>query len=319
MTLSGLLAIYKPPGISSKDVSRKLTRVIGKYKMGHVGTLDPIAEGVLPILLGKATRLQDYLLSSKKSYDCDIFLGKSTDTLDVEGEMTEEASFSHVTSELVREKMSSLLGEQIQIPPIYSAVKYKGKALYKYARAGEAEEVPLEELKREVVIHSLEMIALKDGVLRFSAEVSKGTYIRVLAHDLAKLLGTLGHVTRLIRTKSSDIDVKETVELKTLLDSLAQDKGALAQFFLPLEKINIALEKVTIFSSEHKKRIFQGQRLSLQAGKDFSARECFLSALINSCETKEVLLKNKDSSLFAIAEFSKNSKGFSLKIKKGLV
>ena len=319
MSYSGLLAVYKPPGMSSKDVSRKLTRVLGKHKMGHVGTLDPIAEGVLPILFGKATRLQDYLLSVKKSYECHLTLGVSTDTLDSEGATVEEASFEHVTSSQIEDEIKGFLGAQSQTPPLYSAVKYKGKPLYKYARENKGSEVPLEELSRQVCIYGFELLSFEDGVIRFSADVSKGTYIRVLAYELARSLGTVGHVSRLIRTESSGIKLAQTVRLDPLLETLSEDEARLNEFFVKLSDIEISLGRIRFLSSQHKDRLFQGQRLTLQLDRDFELGEGFSEELLNSCEGKEVLLEDEKLSLFAIATCSKTYNGFSFKIKKGLV
>ncbi len=316
---NGLLPIYKPSGISSKDVSRQLTRVLGKLKMGHVGTLDPIAEGVLPILLGKATRLQDYLLSSKKTYQCEILLGKATDTLDSEGDFVEESSYEHVTKELILEKLSSFLGRVEQIPPIYSALKYKGNPLYKYARAGKAEEVPLHELKRDIEIYHLELLSFEDGRIVFETDVSKGTYIRVLGYDLAKSLGTCAHMTKLIRKKSSSIEVKQTVFLKDLIEGL-QSGASLEKFLIPMKDIPMDFPRCEIFSTTDTERLLQGQRLTLTPNVSFKVDSLFLERVLNSSgEEEEVLLENKDYSLFALAVVSRNPRGVSFKIQKGLV
>lgn len=316
---SGLLAIYKPSGISSKDVSRQLTRVLGKLKMGHVGTLDPIAEGVLPILLGKATRHQDYLLSSKKTYQCEIFLGKATDSLDSEGDVVEESSYDHVTKELILETLSSFLGKHEQIPPIYSAVKYKGNPLYKYARAGKSEEVPLHELKRNIEIYHLELLSFEDGRIVFESDVSKGTYIRVLGYDLARRLGTCAHMTKLIRKKSSSIHMEQTVFLKDLIEGL-QSGVSLEKYLIPMKDIPMDFPRCEIFSTSDTKRLLQGQRLTLTPSIDFKMDSVFLERILNSSgEEEEVLLENKDYSLFALAVVSRNPQGVSFKIQKGLV
>ena len=319
MSYSGLLAVYKPPGISSKEVSRKITRVLGKNKMGHIGTLDPIAEGVLPILFGKATRLQDYLLSTRKSYECDLTLGESRDTLDSEGALVDELSFEGLTYFQVEEKIKTFVGKQSQIPPLYSAVKYQGKPLYKYAREGKGDQVPLHELSRQVCIHGIKLLSFENGIIRFSADVSKGTYIRVLAFELARSLGTLGYVSRLVRTESSGIKLTQTVSLELLLDVLSEGESRLRDFFVDLSDINIPLMKVRFLFEQHKNRLFRGQKLTLQLDKDFKLGEGSRVDLLNSCEEKEVLLEDGKSSLFAIATCSKTYNGFSFKIKKGLV
>ena len=131
---TGVLPIHKPRGMTSKDVSRVLQRILGRVKMGHVGTLDPDAEGVLPVLFGAATRVQDLLLNSPKTYFCIVFLGETTDSLDREGTVTATAPWEHVTLAAAREAATAFLGPIEQVPPAFSAVKYQGKALYTYAR-----------------------------------------------------------------------------------------------------------------------------------------------------------------------------------------
>ena len=313
-----MMPVYKPAGMTSKDVSRKLTRILGKCKLGHVGTLDPIAEGILPILFGKATRLQDYLHVSSKTYECDVLLGTATDTLDREGEVIEEASFDHIKEEDVLKVLDSFLGEQDQTPPIYSAVKYNGKPLYKYARASKEEEVPLDSLTRRVIIHQLKLIRFQEGSFTFSAEVSKGTYIRVLASDIAKALGTIGHITKLVRSKSSGLSLNETLPLDTILDGLSEGKP-LSDFLLPLSKMKVSLDRLRILSSDHVTRLYQGQILSLKFNESFESCDSFSPKGLSSCEEKEVLLEDRDCRLFAIAIISKKFDSFSFKIKKGLV
>lgn len=315
---TGLLVINKPSGMTSKDVSRRITKIVGKCKIGHVGTLDPIAEGVLPILFGKATRLQDYLLSSKKTYECEVFLGKATDTLDCEGQVVKELPYVHVTHDLIINKIKDLVGEQVQIPPLYSAVKYKGKPLYKYARENQGEDIPLNELKRKVIVYDFKLISYDGRKIKFSADVSKGTYIRVLAYELTKLLGTVGHVVKLVRTYSSCISIEKSILLEELLRNLSSG-SSLNQFLIPLSHINLSLEKLTVLSQDYKTKLLQGQKLSLAPETDALDSTAFSKELLTSCEHKEVLLQDKNYLLFAIAELSLNNKGFSLKVKKGLI
>ena len=144
MILNGILPVYKPQNISSKDVSRKLYKLFGKHKMGHVGTLDPIAEGVLRIVVGSYSRLQDNLLDSLKIYECKVELGFETDSLDRSGNVIVRSDFKQVTLSSLQEKALSLVGKITQVPPLFSAVKYKGKPLYKYVREGRADQIPLE-------------------------------------------------------------------------------------------------------------------------------------------------------------------------------
>ena len=177
--VNGVLPVYKPRGVISKDVSRWILKNFGKVKLGHVGTLDPMAEGVLPILLGKSTRLQDYLLDSVKSYEFDIEFGYETSTMDQEGERISEAPFDHVTSSDIEKACANIEGSYIQTPPMYSAIKYKGKPLYEYAREGRSDEVPLDILKKTVSIYSCKCTSFNNNVATIVIECSKGTYVRV--------------------------------------------------------------------------------------------------------------------------------------------
>lgn len=331
MSFSGMLPVYKPSGLTSKDVSRKLTRILGKVKLGHVGTLDPMAEGVLPVLFGKATRLQDYLHVSSKIYECDVLLGSSTDTMDKEGEVTEEAPWNHVTEKMVLEALKKFEGPQIQVPPLYSAVKYKGKALHKYARSQKEDEVPLEDLKREVFIDEIKLLRFDSQSFTFSAKVSKGTYIRVLAHDLAKELGTLGHITRLVRQESSGLTLGETTSLEEILKSLTEG-ASLSDFLIPLSKMPIALERLHFKSERLVMNLQQGQTFFLSEIESMINLPSSLRERLTSCEGMEVLLENRDHLVFGIASLSKTSRsrlgekisqkasdGFILKMKKGLL
>lgn len=251
--LSGLLPIYKPTGMISKDVSRILQRNFGKLKLGHVGTLDPLAEGVLPIVIGKATRLQDYLLTSEKIYDVDIAFGYQTDTLDVTGEVVKKSSRPKANAP-IEEILEVFKGKISQIPPIYSAVKYQGKPLYEYARSGKSEEVPLENLKREIEVYDLELLSkdcegneLKSVTLRVNA--SKGTYVRVLAFDIAERLGTLGTMTALKRIKTAGVDVAQCINIKELVDNKSMFEDVLVGIEkMPLSMIRLVLDDK---NSEH--------------------------------------------------------------------
>ena len=170
----------------SKDVSRRLSPYLRGIRVGHVGTLDPAAEGVLPIVLGGATRLADYFLDTPKVYDFDLQLGVLTDTLDRDGQVLERRPWEHVTLDTARRAVSSLLACEQQVPPAYSAVKYRGRPLYEYARSGRLAEVDFASLAREVQIKRAELLALDGSLLRVEVKCSKGTYVRVLAQKIAE-------------------------------------------------------------------------------------------------------------------------------------
>lgn len=208
----GFLNVYKPKGKTSHDVVAVLRRITGEKQIGHTGTLDPFAEGVLPICIGKATRLIEYL-KDDKAYIGTVQLGKSTTTYDIEGESV-NISDKIVDIEEIEQGLQSFRGEITQLPPIYSAIKVKGKKLYEYARKGE--EVKIE--PRGVNISKLEVVNYNKALrqLELLIECSKGTYIRSIANDLGEKLGTYGHLIKLIRVKAGDFVVNEAVKLENL-------------------------------------------------------------------------------------------------------
>ncbi|MFK7873157.1 MAG: tRNA pseudouridine(55) synthase TruB [Oligoflexales bacterium] len=231
--LNGVLPVYKPKGMGSRDVIRHLEKKLGRVKMGHVGTLDPAADGILPVVFGQATRAQDALLALPKEYCFTIQLGQHTDTLDADGAVVEEQVFAHVVEAAVAEAVPKFVGSQQQIPPIFSAVKYKGKPLYAYAREGRAHEVPLDELSREITVHELclESCDLSLGHISLRATCSKGTYIRVLAVQIAEALGTCGHVIELTRSQASGFELKDALSL----DEIDEKIEVVASLLYPYE------------------------------------------------------------------------------------
>ena len=229
----GLLLVYKPGGMTSKDVSRWFQSRFGKCKIGHVGTLDPLAEGLLPILLGKATRLQDFLLAGQKRYEFEITFGYSTTTLDTDGELVDHASYAEVSKESLEIVCSQMVGDFLQIPPMYSAIKFEGRPLYDYARKGQADKVPLESLKKLVKIFELTCLNYDQGKGRFQVLCSKGTYVRVLASTIAETLGTLGTISRLIRLASGSFESKGA----WTLNELELNKDSIDQYIIPTNEI----------------------------------------------------------------------------------
>jgi tRNA pseudouridine55 synthase len=223
--------------MSSKDVSRWFERRFTRIKMGHVGTLDPLAEGVLPVLFGKATRIQDFLLASTKCYEFDVKFGTATTTLDLDGEIIEESMIGHYTKDEIQDICEEMVGEFKQIPPLYSAIKFQGTPLYKYAREGRADEVPLEALGKVIHILNFECLHYAEGVATLKVTCSKGTYVRVLAHHLAKRLGTIGVVTRLVRLATGELSVEKAVDLGTLESSLSD----VFQYIVPIHDIRLEI------------------------------------------------------------------------------
>ena len=208
----GFLNIYKPQGKTSHDVVAILRRITKIKQIGHTGTLDPFAEGVLPICIGKATRLIEYL-DDDKVYIGTVQLGKSTTTYDIEGDVI-NVSDKKVTLQEIQEALPKFHGEIQQLPPIYSAIKINGKKLYEYARKGE--EVKIE--PRGVNIYKLEIVNFDEEkqTVDLHIECSKGTYIRSIANDLGEALGCYGHLIKLVRIKAGKFGINEAIKLDTL-------------------------------------------------------------------------------------------------------
>lgn len=246
----GFLNVYKPKGMTSHDVVAKLRKITKIKQIGHTGTLDPFAEGVLPICMGKATRLIEYLQDDKE-YVATVQFGKTTDTYDLEGSVTEEFN-KKVSKSEVLEKLKEFEGEIQQIPPIYSAIKLNGKKLYDYARAGQTVEIE----PRVVFISKIELLSFDEENQQAEILVacSKGTYIRSIAYDLGKKLNTGGYLVKLIRTKAGKFGIKAAVALSEL-DSTEK---VLEDLINPIDILD--LPKLYISDFEHEK-VLQGQFL----------------------------------------------------------
>lgn len=212
--INGIIIINKPKGYTSHDVVAKVKKILNIKKVGHTGTLDPNATGVLPLLLNQGTKLSKYLINHDKEYEVVLKLGIKTDTLDGEGNKIEERVVDWNKLQDVEKVLQSLKGKQKQIPPMYSAIKVKGKKLYEYARNGQTVEIA----PREIEIYHIELQAIdkeKNEIL-FKVECSKGTYIRSLCEEIAKRLGTIGYMKELNRTKVGKFKIENTITLSYL-------------------------------------------------------------------------------------------------------
>ena len=206
----GILNINKPRGMASFAVVSLVKRLTGVRRVGHAGTLDPIADGVLPICLGRATRVVEYLVDAPKTYHAVVRLGETTDTFDSEGTVVATADPSGVTHEDVERELSHFVGEIQQLPPMYSALKYEGRPLYSYARAGKT--APRE--MRTVTIYRLELRRFAPPVVELELACGRGAYVRTLVHDLGERLGCGAHVTELTRLQSGPFTLEEAVGLE---------------------------------------------------------------------------------------------------------
>ena len=232
--IHGIINVYKEKGFTSHDVVAKLRGIVGQKKIGHTGTLDPDATGVLPVCLGKATKLCDLLTDKNKTYEAVLLLGKTTDTQDITGEVLEEKSTEALTEEKVREAIEGFIGDYEQIPPMYSALKVNGKKLYELAREGKVIERKARPVKN---------LNIQD-LNRMEVSCSKGTYIRTLCHDIGEKLGCGGCMESLIRTRVSTFrieDAKTLDEIETL-----KQEGKLAELLVPIDAMFPFYPKITV-------------------------------------------------------------------------
>lgn len=226
--LDGILIIDKPAGISSAGVVAAVKRQTGARKAGHAGTLDPFATGVLVCCLNRATRLSRFFLGGRKRYEAVVCLGRETDTQDATGRVTAEMPYDHVDEALIMAYAARFEGWSDQLPPVYSALKHRGKPLYKLAREGAAVQKP----PRRVFIQSIQILDIRLPGIRMDVNCSAGTYIRTLASDLARSMGTCGHLAALNRLASSHFVLSRAVKL----DDLAQlaESGRLRERIIPM-------------------------------------------------------------------------------------
>lgn len=217
--LDGLLLVDKPSGPTSHDVVAQIRRRFRIPKVGHGGTLDPMATGLLVILLGKGTKISDRVMGHDKTYEGTLRLGIETDSQDADGQVVAEKDASAITAAQVAAQMQARLGDQMQLPPMVSAIKIKGVPLYKLARKGET----VERQPRFIHVYRFELLDFAPPDVRFRVECTKGTYVRTLAHDVGQALGVGAHLAALRRTKIGQIDVARAHPLAELLEAPALD------------------------------------------------------------------------------------------------
>ena len=215
--MDGILNIHKAVGMTSHDVVGRVRKLLKQKRVGHAGTLDPAASGVLPICVGQGTRVAEYLSESGKAYRADITFGVVTDTYDAEGDIVRQAPVT-LTREDIEAVLSSFLGSQMQVPPIYSAIKIQGQPAYKRTRAGE--ELVLE--PRPIHIYALDILDWQSPRLTLAIECSKGTYIRSLAYDLGERLGCGAYLSALVRTRSGPFELSQSSTLEQLAEAIEQ-------------------------------------------------------------------------------------------------
>jgi tRNA pseudouridine55 synthase len=268
MMAEGFLNVLKPPGMTSHDVVAWARKRFSLRRIGHLGTLDPAAAGVLPLALGRATRLAQYAAGAEKAYRAEVVFGASTNTQDAEGTITSTAEAIALTAERVKELLAVMTGEQAQVPPAFSAVSVGGRRLHQAARAGETLLVP----PRQVIVHELTLAAFHPGPQpRALIEVvcSAGTYIRVLAHDLGQAAGCGAYLGFLVRTRAGLFSLEESHSLEEI--QAAVDSAQTHSLVLPLDWPLAHLPAITL-EEEEERRFLQGATVAVTAEGDGPVR-----------------------------------------------
>ena len=257
----GVLAVHKPAGFTSHDVVAKVRRLVSMKRIGHTGTLDPAVTGVLPLCLGRSTRIVEYLQEMPKEYVATLRLGVATDTEDMTGTVTEQIDTVHVSEEQVRHVLRQMVGTISQVPPMYSAIKVDGKRLYELAREGKT----IERKAREVTIYELEITDFKAGdhpEVSFRALCSKGTYIRTLCVDIGRALDVPSVMVELVRTQSAGISIDQCVTFEQIAEAVEQ--GVLEQHLIQSDQAMSNLPSYIVDASVYKHTL-QGKRISIGA------------------------------------------------------
>ena len=257
--MDGILIINKPKGRTSHDIVAKVRRIVGN-KVGHTGTLDPNATGVLPLLIGKGTLCSQYLIEHDKIYEVILKLGIQTDTADSEGNVInkKEVLISNLNKTNVTEILEGFLGKQEQIPPIYSAIKVDGKKLYEYARRGQTVEIKPRQI--EIYKCELKQINLEEKEISFIVHCSKGTYIRSLCEDIADKLNTVGYMKELKRIKVGKFDIVNSITVEELENNIS-NSNFINEHFISIEKAFSEIDAIYV-TDNRLKHLINGVKLS---------------------------------------------------------
>lgn len=287
--MNGIIVIDKPIGKTSHDMVSFVRRLTGIKKVGHTGTLDPDATGVLPICIGRATKAADMLTVSDKAYRTQLVLGKTTDTQDASGKVLKERQVA-VTQADIEEAVSQFIGEISQIPPMFSAIKKGGKKLYELARQG----ISVEREPRKVTIYDIviEEINLDNKTVTLDISCSKGTYIRTLCEDIGEKLGCGAYMNSLVRTKSAGFTLSDSYTQEELAEM--KENGMLGDAVLPLDAIFESYEKIKL-NQVLAKKVKNGMRIKVNDIKNgekyrvYDENDTFLC--ISECKNGELVLK----------------------------
>lgn len=249
--LEGVLVVHKEAGWTSHDVVAKVRTLLRGSKVGHAGTLDPSATGVLPILVGRATRIAEYLINWDKEYHAVLRLGETTDTQDATGQVLSRVDPGEITEDVLQAVITRFRGVQQQLPPMYSAVKVGGQPLYKAARAGRT----VERAERSIAIHQLEIVAVHGRDVALRIVCSKGTYVRTLCADIGQALGVGGHLSTLERRRVGPLSINQAVTIDQVAGHLTT--GTLSRQFISLDQLLVQLPAVVV-NAEQAQRVMHG-------------------------------------------------------------
>lgn len=257
--MDGIINIYKEPGFTSHDVVAKLRGILHQKKIGHTGTLDPLASGVLPVCCGKATKVCGLLTDKDKSYHAVCRLGVETDTQDMSGSIIRKCDITGITEEDIINCLKHFEGVIMQVPPMYSALKVKGKKLYELAREG----ITIERAPRQVTIHSIDVkdIDIKNGIFSMDVTCSKGTYIRALCHDIGIMLGNAAAMEKLVRTRVSVFKIEDALTLAEVQDIAENQPERLKEYLMPVDALFTGYKKAQVKNGSEK-ALANGNKLS---------------------------------------------------------
>lgn len=283
--MNGIIIIDKPSGKTSHDMVYAVRRMTGIKKVGHTGTLDPMATGVLPVCVGSATKAADMLTLSDKAYVAELVLGKTTDTQDAEGKTLTECEVK-VTEAEIRKAVNSFVGEIEQIPPMYSAVKQNGKKLYELARKG----IEVERKSRRVTIHSIDILEINGTHVTIDVSCSKGTYIRTLCEDIGKKLNVGAYMNTLRRTKTGCFTIDESHTIEEI------EKEGVEKFLIPVDRMFTEYPAL-ILNEKQVKSVVNGVQMTYRSGHEGQAYRVYDSENRFLCisEIKDGRLKLKKS------------------------
>lgn len=254
--MNGIIIVDKPQGKTSHDIVYFIRRLTGIKKVGHTGTLDPMATGVLPICIGAATKIADMLTLSDKEYVAELILGKTTDTQDAEGQVLGEKKVN-CTEDEIRAAVMSFIGEIEQVPPMYSAIKQNGKKLYELARQG----IGVERKPRKVTINSIDILKIDGKSVTIDVSCSKGTYIRTLCEDIGNKLGTGAYMNTLRRIKTGMFDLSQSHTLEELGTLKSGDAGTLKEVLIPADRVFEDLPCIKL-NEKQKRSVVNGVRMT---------------------------------------------------------